>query len=145
MKSVLMALAVAFLFPVAASAQSEDNCRRVTDGVCAAASSARLVSATGDVLVSRGAGFLKGSPGAALVRGDRVLVRQGSAEIAIGPSCQAALPSNSVVTIVLRDDLLCATGDSLGGAVQAGVNVAPFIVGGGLLAGGALVWPRPSP
>jgi hypothetical protein len=151
MKSVLTAIAVAFLLPVAASAQSVAECQRVADGICAAASNARLLAATGDVLVSRGAGFLKGLPGAALVRGDRVLVRQGSAEISIGPACRAALPPNSVVTIVSRDGLLCATGESLGGAVQAGVNMTPFIVGGAGLLGVALGTgdsrdpPRPSP
>jgi hypothetical protein len=60
------------------------------------------------VLLSRGTGFAEVKSGASLVAGDRLLVKQGSADVAFGPSCRTPLGPNSMVTLVEKDGVLCA-------------------------------------
>src|SRR5215213_5042646 len=82
---------------------STTACETQAKSVCAPVSSARLTSATGAVLLSRGAGFAEVKSGASLVAGDRLLVKQGSADVAFGPSCRTPLGPNSMVTLVEKD------------------------------------------
>jgi hypothetical protein len=86
------------------------SCERQAKSICAPAVSARLIGASGDVLLSRGVGFAEIKAGATLVAGDRLLVKQGSAEISIGPACQAKLGTNSLITLVEKNGRLCAAG-----------------------------------
>ena len=84
------------------------RCETQAKSVCAPVSSARLTSATGAVLLSRGAGFAEVKSGASLVAGDRLLVKQGSADVAFGPSCRTPPGPNSMVTLVEKGGVLCA-------------------------------------
>ena len=88
---------------------TQTRCETQAKSVCAPVSSARLTSATGAVLLSRGAGFAEVKSGASLVAGDRLLVKQGSADVAFGPSCRTPLGPNSMVTLVEKGGVLCAT------------------------------------
>src|SRR5829696_1452337 len=93
----------ALAFPGAAFADSVSTatrCETQVKSTCAPAASARLTSANGTVLLSRGAGFAEIQSGASLVAGDRLLVKKGSADIAFGPSCRTQLGPNSMVTLV---------------------------------------------
>jgi hypothetical protein len=87
---------------------TQTGCEMQAKSVCAPVSSARLTSATGAVLLSRGAGFAEVKSGASLVAGDRLLVKQGSADVAFGPSCRTPLGPNSMVTLVEKGGVLCA-------------------------------------
>jgi len=58
--------------------------------------------------LSRGTGFAEVKSGASLVAGDRLLVKQGSADVAFGPSCRTPLGPNSMVTLVEKGGVLCA-------------------------------------
>jgi hypothetical protein len=100
----------ALAFPGAAFAEdvSTSRCEPLAKSTCAPVSSARLTSANGTVLLSRGTGFAEVKLGASLVAGDRLLVKQGSADVALGPSCRAPLGPNSMVTLVEKDGVLCA-------------------------------------
>jgi len=112
----------AFVFPSVAVAQAVEtpktavaqdvstptSCETRAKSMCAPVSSARLTSANGAVLLSRGTGFAEVKSGASLVAGDRLLVKQGSADVAFGPSCRTSLGTNSMVTLVKKDGVLCA-------------------------------------
>src|SRR3954469_24147610 len=87
---------------------TQTPCETQAKSVCAPVSSARLTSATGAVLLSRGTGFAEVKSGASLVAGDRLLVKQGSADVAFGPSCRTPLGPNSMVTLVEKGGVLCA-------------------------------------
>lgn len=93
---------------VASATAAKTSCQTQARNICAPAGSARLLSATGDVLLSRGAGFAEIAPGASLAAGDRLLVKNGAAKIALGGSCQAALRANSMITLVEKNGSLCA-------------------------------------
>jgi hypothetical protein len=101
----------ALAFPGAAYAEAVSTstpCETQARSTCAPAASARLTSANGTVLLSRGTGFAEVKAGASLVAGDRLLVKQGSADLAFGPSCRTPLGPNSMVTLVEKDGVLCA-------------------------------------
>ena len=87
---------------------TQTRCETQAKSVCAPVASARLTSATGAVLLSRGTGFAEVKSGASLVAGDRLLVKQGSADVAFGPSCRTPLGPNSMVTLVEKGGVLCA-------------------------------------
>lgn len=100
-------MVAAFALPGAALA--DEGCQTQAKAMtCAPAGSAHLSATTGDVLMSRGVGFSQVKPGTALVAGDRLLVKQGKANLALGPSCQTQLGANSMVTLVEKDGVLCA-------------------------------------
>src|SRR5829696_7671619 len=101
----------ALAFPGTALAQDVSTpmrCETQPKSTCAPVSSARLTSANGTVLLSRGAGFAEIKSGASLVAGDRLLVKQGSADVAFGPSCRTPLGPSSMVTLVEKNGVLCA-------------------------------------
>ena len=102
----------ALAFPGAAFAEdvsTPTRCATQGKSICAPAASARLTSTNGTVLLSRGTGFAEVKSGASLVAGDRLLVKQGSADVAFGPSCRTPLGPNSMVTLVEKDGVLCAS------------------------------------
>ncbi|MDB5594711.1 MAG: hypothetical protein JWM36_1672 [Hyphomicrobiales bacterium] len=125
----------------AASRQVTSGCQVQAKNLCAPAGAARLTAASGDVLLSRGAGFAEIKPGTALVAGDRLLVSQGSAQLALGPSCQTNLRAHSMVTLVQKDGTLCAArlssdpdtlaqgrgGDEQGGEGGGGFTAGPYM------------------
>ena len=81
----------ALTFPGAAFAEDVSTpmqCETRGKSTCAPAALARLTSTNGTVLLSRGTGFAEVKSGASLVAGDRLLVKQGSADVAFGPSCR---------------------------------------------------------
>jgi hypothetical protein len=84
------------------------RCETQAKSTCASVPSARLTSPKGTVLLSRGAGFAEIKSGAALFAGDRLLVKQGLADVAFSPSCRTPLGPNSMVTLVEKDGVLCA-------------------------------------
>lgn len=113
MRISAMLLLAALTLPGVAYAQNPNlnpSCDRQAKSICAPALSARLIVASGGVLLSRGVGFAEINSGATLAVGDRLLVKQGSAEIEIGPACTAKLGSNSMATLVERKGFLCAVG-----------------------------------
>ncbi|HEY8579258.1 MAG TPA: hypothetical protein VIL72_05180, partial [Beijerinckiaceae bacterium] len=90
-----------------------------------------------------GAGFSEVQPGAALNAGDRILVKGGSARLAMGQACMADLAKNTMVTLVRRGDQLCVLGlrPDAKTVAQAGSSssndgyLAPALIGGALGAG----------
>jgi len=84
------------------------RCEMQAKSTCASVPSARLTSAKGTVLLSRGAGFTEATSGAPLFAGDRLLVKEGAADVAFSPSCQTPVGPNSMVTLVEKDGVLCA-------------------------------------
>jgi hypothetical protein len=111
MKLSTIALIAAVAAPgVAFAEQAPADCQIQAKSVCTPASSATLSSATGSVLLSRGTGFAEIKAGAALAAGDRIIVKQGGANVALGPTCNKKMGPNSMVTIVQRDGVLCAAG-----------------------------------
>lgn len=122
MKRISLALLAALMaVPVSAFAQEPVAASQVAR-TCGFGSTANLASTTGDVLLSRGAGFSEIRPGANLLAGDRVLVRQGSASLALGSSCLIKLGPNSMVSMSERDGVLYADR----------VSSDPKVVGAGL-------------
>src|SRR4051812_25737496 len=100
----------AMLLPLPALAQdAPGGCRTEGLNVCVNAGSARLSAAAGDVLLSRGKGFAQISAGEVLSPGDRLLIKKGSANLALGPSCRTKLGPNSMVAITEKDGLICAS------------------------------------
>ena len=88
-------LLAALTLPGVAYAQNPNvhpSCDRQAKSICAPALYARLIVASGGVLLSRGVGFAEINSGATLAVGDRLLVKQGSAEIGIGPGHGQARP-----------------------------------------------------
>ena len=74
----------------------------------------------------RGASASAARPQTGLVGGDRVQVGQSSSAIlALSNACRLNLQSETVTTIIRRDNLLCVGG--------GGVNPVYWVVGGGLL------------
>jgi len=107
----LVGIICALAFPGAAFAENlstATRCETQGKSICGPAASARLTSANGTVLLSRGTGFAEVKSGASLVAGDRLLVKQGSADVALGPSCRTPLGPNSMVTFVEKGGVLCA-------------------------------------
>jgi hypothetical protein len=84
------------------------GCQVQAKNLCAPVTSAQLTAASGAVLLSRGTGFAEIKAGAALVAGDRLLVKQGSAKLSLGGTCQTTLGPQSMVTLVQKDGVLCA-------------------------------------
>ena len=116
-------LLAALTLPGVAYAQNPNvspSCDRQAKSICAPALSARLIVASGGVLLSRGVGFAEINSGATLAVGDRLLVKQGSAEIEIGPACTAKLGSNSMATLVERKGFLCCSSWNLIGQLASG-------------------------
>src|SRR5829696_1956598 len=102
------------MLPLAAVAQDRpaaDTGGCLTQGanICLAGGSARLSAADGEVLLSRGEGFAQIGAGEGLSPGDRVLVKKGSATLALGPSCRTKVGKSSMLAITQQDGVTCAT------------------------------------
>jgi len=100
------------MLPSAAMAQEgppAGGCQNRGLNVCLAGGAARLSAASGEVLLSRGAGFAQIGAGEGLSAGDRLLVKKGNATLALGPSCRTILGVNSMVTITQADGVTCAS------------------------------------
>src|SRR4051812_4588574 len=102
----------ALTFPLAAVAQEgtpAGGCQTQGANVCLAGGAARLSAVSGEVLLSRGAGFAQIGAGEGLSAGDRLLVKKGNATLALGPSCRTTLGVNSMVTITQAEGVTCAS------------------------------------
>jgi hypothetical protein len=104
----------ALIFPLAALAQDEpaagtSGCLTQGADICLVGGSARLSAAEGEVLLSRGERFAQIGAGEGLSPGDRVLVKKGSATLALGPSCRTKVGKNSMLAITQQDGITCAT------------------------------------
>src|SRR4051794_10405320 len=99
-------------FPLAAVAQEgtpAGGCQTQGVNVCLAGGAARLSAVSGEVLLSRGAGFAQIGAGEGLSAGDRLLVKKGNATLALGPSCRTTLGASSMVTIAQAEGVTCAS------------------------------------
>lgn len=113
MRRILGGLALVLLTQGAAFAQTEGSaasCQTVARNMCAPGGVGQLANAQGTVLISRGIGFAEIEAGAPLKAGDRILVKNGTATLALGASCTVPLKKNSMATLINRDGSLCAVG-----------------------------------
>jgi len=100
------------MLPSATMAQERPpagSCQTQGVNVCLAGGAARLSAVSGEVLLSRGAGFAQIGAGEGLTAGDRLLVKKGKATLALGPSCRTTLGANSMVTITQSEGVTCAS------------------------------------
>jgi len=98
-----------------------------------AAGMARLTNVKGGVLLSRGGSFSELRDGAQLSPGDRILVRDGSANVALGETVAFRAGAGTMVTIAEKDGVVCAKRVSSHPATvgQAeSFDATPFVVGG---------------
>jgi hypothetical protein len=97
--------------------------------VCAAGP-VTLANVEGGVLLSRGGSFSEIREGARLSLGDRILVRDGSANVVLGKEVVIRATSGSMVTITVDEGVACATQASLHPAVvgQAATSGIPPII-----------------
>ncbi|PPD41662.1 MAG: hypothetical protein CTY15_13190 [Methylocystis sp.] len=103
MKRIACALAAfTALAPVSGIAEESAKAPRA---MCAP--TAQIQSMKGGVMLSRGGSFAELKAGAPLAAGDRILVRDGSANISVGQNSMK-LASGSMVTISGKDGLVCA-------------------------------------
>ncbi|MBG0810029.1 hypothetical protein IY145_11635 [Methylosinus sp. H3A] len=94
---------------------------------------ARLTSVKGGVLLSRGGSFSELRDGAQLSPGDRILVRNGSANVALGETVAFRAGAGTMVTIAEQDGVVCAKRVSSHPATvgQAeSFDATPYVVGG---------------
>ncbi|WP_271169919.1 hypothetical protein [Hansschlegelia plantiphila] len=90
--------------------------------------------ANDDVLVSGRGGLVRGKPGAPLKVGSRVIVGpNGSAQIALGASCNLSLRANSTVDIARSGEMVCVTSAGAGGEAAVGRAAGIGGVGGASL------------
>lgn len=102
-----------------------------------AAGSARLAAVNGVVLLSRGGSFSEIRDGTELSPGDRILVRDGSANVMIGQNVASKVVAGSMLTIADKDGLVCAAQVSSHPAVVGEgeiFGVSPLVVAGGVAA-----------
>lgn len=91
-------------------AHAASECVRQGRTVCVADGAGVLMQAEGDVRRSRGVGFKAVNVGDDLIAGDRLIVRRGSAVVALSPVCQLPLPDNSLVAFTNAENGFCAHG-----------------------------------
>jgi hypothetical protein len=108
-QKIVVVQAIAATFVLATAARAEDAARRPAraGAVCVDAESARLVTAKGVALVSRGGSFAQAHDGAELFAGDRLLIRGGAATLLAGAEVLARAGSGSLLTLDRRDGKLC--------------------------------------
>lgn len=103
------------------------ECVTVDQLICARSPVAALSSSAGQVQVVRDGSASAARPQTGLAGGDRVQVGQASsAVLALSNACRLNLPSETVTTIVRRENLLCV-------AAEGGLNPLFWVVGGGAL------------
>jgi hypothetical protein len=101
------------------------------------AGSARLSGVKGTVLLSRGGSFSEVREGTNLVIGDRILVRDGFANVIIGEHLISRVSSGSMATITERNGSVCLAQVSTHPAVvgqEEAFGVPPVVVAGGVAA-----------
>ncbi len=112
MKKILSAItALSFLSPALAAADDvvkASSPAKVARSACAAGGLARLATTKGKVLLSRGGSFSEIQDGAMLSAGDRILVREGSANVVVGKNVVSQAAAGSMLTITEKDGGICA-------------------------------------
>lgn len=94
-----------------------------------------LANVKGSVLLSHGGSFSEIRDGARLSPGDRILVRNGSANVVVGEEVALRANAGSMVTITAKDGVACATQASPHPAVvgQAETpSIAPIVAVAGV-------------
>ena len=98
------------------------------DDVCVAARSLQITRQEGDVRVSTAQGLVRVATGTSLVAGQRLVARDGSAELAVDGE-RVVVPQNTMLTVVRREDRTCYREASLGqGEPQPAAEVDPTAV-----------------
>lgn len=99
------------LIAVGGTAQAlETGCAVARRALCGVGVSAgELVQLSGQVQVSRGAGFVRAAAGARLGPGDRVVVGEGGGVLALGPKCSLPLQRFSVLQLAASGENMCVT------------------------------------
>jgi hypothetical protein len=106
-KRMFGAFAVA-MFAWQASAQAADlsACQDVNGAVCGAGNGV-ISSVRGDISVGRGDAIAQANVGASVFAGDRILARDGVAQLRLGPHCLTSVGANSVATVTQQNGLTC--------------------------------------
>ncbi len=115
-------------------AYAQSACQNANGAVCGAGNGV-ISSVRGDVSVGRGGSITKAIVGTDVVGGDRVLARDGLAQVRLGPGCLISVGANSVATITQENGLVCLQKEAL--APGAVTTFDPRLVGAGLIAAGA--------
>lgn len=82
-----------------------------------AAGQAKLVSADGKALISRGGSFSEIGDGATLAAGDRVLMREGSGSVVVGAKVLTSADAGGLMMVSSKDGLICAAKSTTNPAV----------------------------
>ncbi len=80
--------------------------------LCAAAGAVNLSGVSGALSLVRAGQVVPVTADTLLSAGDRIIVRRGSANFSIGPSCLGAIGANSSLSIVKSGNQLCVQGRS---------------------------------
>jgi hypothetical protein len=81
-------------------------CQTVGDSICGAGRGV-IDSASGDVSLGRNGAVNPVGGGTAILGGDRILARDGTAQVSLGRNCQTSIPANSVSLVTHQDGLIC--------------------------------------
>ena len=103
---VIAVAGCALIAPVSAWAQAPETCQTVAGAVCGAGNGF-VSSVSGDISLGRGGAVNQIGSGAAILGGDRILARDGTAQVNLGAICVASIPANSISVVSQQNGLTC--------------------------------------
>jgi hypothetical protein len=130
---VIAAAGWALIAPVGAWAQTPRTCQTIAGAVCGAGNGF-VSSVSGDISLGRGGAVSQIGSGDAILGGDRILARDGTAQVSLGPTCVASIPANSISVVTRQNGLTCLQLSNPPGEAATGPGFDPLLVGVGLAA-----------
>ena len=132
---------VALVAPAGGWAQNAPGaCQKVGTSVCGTGQ-AVISNVSGDVSLGRGGAVNAVGGGSPVLAGDRILARDGTAQVSLGPNCSTSIPVDSISIVTREGGLTClkpsnATAQATGGLdpVIVGGAAAALLVTGGVIA-----------
>ena len=132
----------ALILPASAWAQSPETCQTIAGAVCGAGNGF-VSSISGDISLGRGGAVSQIGSGAAILGGDRILARDGTAQVSLGATCVASIPANSISVVTQQNGLTCLQLSNPPGGAATGPAFDPTVVGlgvaGAVAVGAAIV------
>ena len=129
-KRMFGAFAVAmFAWQASAQAANLSACQDVNGAVCGAGNGV-ISSVRGDISVGRGDAIAQAKVGSSVFAGDRILARDGVAQVRLGPGCLTSVGANAVAAVTQQNGLTCLAQ----GPENPGPAFDPLVVGAGVVA-----------